>query len=576
MTAALQAAPRRWIPWGLILATLAVYAQVGGYDFINLDDQFYVTENSHVQRGLSLESVRWAFFTAHASNWHPLTWLSHTLDCQLFGLNPGMHHLVNLTFHLAATLLLHRALLRMTSESWPSAMVAALFALHPLHVESVAWVAERKDVLSGFFWMLTIWAYARYAERPDGRRYPVVLLFFVLGLMAKPMVVTLPFVLLLLDVWPLDRAGLLNPDRKKTSIRRLVAEKLPLLLFSLLASVVTIWAQRSGGAIVPVENFSMPDRAANALVSYVRYIGKLFWPSELAVYYPQAGSWTAPQVGTAGLVLGIASWLVIRVARSRPYFAVGWFWYLGTLVPVIGLVKVGGHSMADRYTYVPLIGLFVMIAWGIRDLAARFRLPNSIVACASAAIIAACMTCSRLQLRHWKDSITLFQHVVRVTTNNSLAHFNLGCAFSAQGNHGKAIAQYLEALRIEPTYAKAQFNLEAELAECEREGRAAGEEGTHESIPSNARRAHAHNQLAIIFAGQGLSEKAIFHFSEAARLDPNNPMAHFNLGLALTSVERDGEAVEQFREALRLEPEFAQARANLEKALRRQQKSSSD
>ena len=337
----------------LIFVTLVVFHQLPSYDFINLDDNLYIYENSRVQAGLTLEGVAWAFTTFEAYNWHPLTWLSHMLDFQLFGLRPGLHHLTNLLFHLANTVLLFFVLRRMTGTLWRSGFVAALFALHPLHVESVAWVAERKDLLSAFFWFLSIWAYARYAERPGLNRYLPVLLFFSFGLLAKPMVVTLPFVLLLLDFWPLGRtqfhqAGPDNrPLQQKVSVFRLVWEKIPLFALAAISIVVTFAAQQQGGALKSVEAFPLTTRIANALISYVSYIGKMIWPHNLAVYYPYSGSVPAWQAAGAGLVLLCLTVLVMWTAQKRPYLAVGWLWYLGTLVPVIGLVQVGSQAMAD-------------------------------------------------------------------------------------------------------------------------------------------------------------------------------------------------------------------------------------
>lgn len=555
MTETPHATRERWISLALILLTLLVYGQVCSHDFINLDDQTYVIENPYVNGGLTIDGIRWAFIGSYASNWHPVTWLSHMTDCELFGLNPGGHHLVNLLFHLANTVLLFRVLTRMTRELWPSALVAALFALHPLHVESVAWVAERKDVLSTFFWMLTFWAYVRYVNRPGTFRYLLALLFFLLGLMSKPMLVTLPFTLLLLDVWPLQRVGSLQSGRG-LPVARLFVEKLPFFLCSLGSSVLTLWAQHRGGAVVPVSLVPMSVRIENALSSYASYIGKMFWPSGLAVYYPQSNSWQLWQVLMAGLFLVVVSVLVIQEMQRRPYLAVGWFWYLGTLVPVIGIVQVGGQAMADRYTYVPLIGLFVMIAWGLRDL----RMPDKVIKTATTVVLVLCMAGTWLQLRHWQDSVALFRHTLRVTKNNSLAHFNLGCALYAQGREDESIRHLIEALQIEPTYAKAQYNLETILANP-----------TADADPtSKTNLALAHNQLGIGFAQQGNTIKAVSHFSDAARLEPGNAMAHFNLGLALMAEKRRTEAIAEFREALRIQPGLIEARTHLEAALKQE------
>ena len=372
----------------LIITTFAVYWQVHNHDFINLDDDLYITENDQVQKGLSRESVVWAFTTTHAANWHPLTWLSHMVDFQLYGLNPKGHHLTNVFFHLLNTLLLFFVLQRMTGALWRSGFVAALFALHPLHVESVAWVAERKDVLSTLFWLLTIWAYTWYVERPRRTRYLLTLLTFTLGLMAKPMLVTLPFVLLLLDYWPLGRfqvgqldTALSAPGQASLSTRsvwsqtlRLIWEKAPFFALAAASSIVTFLVQKGGGAVRPWERFPITIRIANGLVSYVKYMGKMIWPSDLAVFYPHPGA-SLPiwQAVAAGLLLLSISIAAIRLAKNHPYLAVGWLWYLGTLVPIIGFVQVGGQALADRYTYVSLIGLFIIIAWGVSDIVAKWR-----------------------------------------------------------------------------------------------------------------------------------------------------------------------------------------------------------
>lgn len=453
----------------LIVATLAVFQQLPEYDFVNIDDYYYVTENVHVTRGLTREGIIWAFTTLHANNWHPLTWLSHMLDCQLFGLKPGMHHLTNLLLHMANSTLLLLVLKRMTGALWRSAFAAALFALHPLHVESVAWVAERKDVLSTLFWLLTVWGYAGYVEYPGRNRYLLVLLFFALGLMAKPMLVTLPFILLLLDYWPLGRVKLWESREggsggiQRSSALHLVREKIPFFALTLASGIVTVVAQYKGGAVRSLNLLPLDVRIANALVSYVGYIGKMIWPQHLAIFYPHPGALPTWQVVGAGLLLLSLSIILLRAAGRFPYLGVGWLWYLGTLVPVIGLVQVGDQAMADRYTYVPLIGLFVLIAWGIPDLMARWRY-RQIALTISAVIVVFCCTVSTWShVKHWRNGTALFTHAVNVTADNALAHDGLGFALARQGRLDEAIAHYSEALRIKPGYAKARYNLEHAL-----------------------------------------------------------------------------------------------------------------
>jgi hypothetical protein len=491
----------------LTLLTVLVYWRVTSHEFVLFDDEVYVTENKQVQEGLSWQGVVWAFTTTDANFWHPLTWLSHMLDCELFGLNPGGHHLTGLLLHVANTLLLLLVLQRMTGALWPSAFVAALFALHPLHVESVAWVSERKDVLSTFFWILTMGAYVRYAEHPKALPYALTLVLFSLGLMAKPMLVTLPFVLLLLDYWPLGRLDMGQmrpsapgrtdtPKAAKSPLFLLLLEKAPFLVLSVVACILAYVAQVQGGAVKSSGLFPMDIRIANALVSYVSYLEKTFWPQNLAVFYPHPGAWPVWQTAGATLLLVSISVLVILCVRKTPYLALGWFWYLGTLVPVLGLVQVGDHAMADRYTYVPLIGIFIMIAWGAQDLANRRRQGAPGFLAAAAAVLIVCGIVSAQQLRHWQNSTTLFQHAIHVTRNNEGAHNNLGLALVEQGRLDEAIAQYLRALELKPLNPRAL------------------------------------NNLGIALAKQGKLEEARECFTRALAIDPEHHLARRNLGVA--------------------------------------------
>ena len=411
----------------LVMATLAVYWQVQNFDFVNFHDDDYVYENRHVKEGLTLESVTWAFTTIHAGNWHPLTWLSHMLDSHVYGMNSGRHHLTNLLFHIANTLLMFMVFRKMTDSLWQSGFVAGLFALHPLHVESVAWVSERKDVLSTFFWMLTKWSYIWYVEHPVVRRYILVVLFFALGLMSKPMLVTLPFVLLLLDFYPLNRFQFQQSDgsanaQQKSIALRLILEKTPLFVLVAMSSAITFYAQKHGGAVASLKVIPLKARVANALVSYANYIGKMVYPSKLTVLYPHPGMLPWWKIAGACFLLVSISFLAIRVVKQSPYFAMGWLWYLGTLVPVIGLVQVGSQSMADRYTYVPLIGIFIIIAWGIPELVAQWRYRKIWLATLATVILTILMAMTWKQVGYWKNSITLFEHTLKVTTNNALPH----------------------------------------------------------------------------------------------------------------------------------------------------------
>ncbi len=569
----------------LALTTLAVFRQVRSYDFTNYDDPSYVSKNPQVQAGLTRDTITWAFTTGHKSIWHPLTWLSHMLDCQLFGLRAGAHHLTNLLLHIANTLLLFAVLKRMTGALWRSAFVAAVFALHPLHVESVAWVAERKDVLSTLFGMLTMAAYLRYVKHPGKVKYLLTLLVFALGLMAKSMLVTLPFVLLLLDYWPLGRFQLgkavTNANRRKRkSINTRsqwqlsyspVWEKVPFFVLSAISSVVTFLAQQSGGALKSIEAFPLIVRIANALISYAKYIGKMIWPSRLAVFYPHPGDrlpmWQA--VVAALLLLAISIW-VIRSAPKRKYPLVGWLWYLGTLVPVIGLVQTGGQAMADRYAYVPLTGLFIIIAWGLSDLLARWRYQKIVLGASAMIVLLALSICTRLQLRHWRNSITLFEHAIEVTNDNHVAHCNLGAAIFEQGRLDEAISHYRQALHIKPHYVGAHYNLGTALQSQGRLDEAISH--FHKALRVNPDYAEAHNNLGISLRAQGKLDEAISHYRQALQLRSDFAEAHNGLGNVLATRGNLDEAISHFRQALQAKPDFAEAHYNLGLALKLQGK----
>ncbi len=486
----------------LAILTVIIFWQLKDCGFINFDDTVYVYENSYVQSGLNANSIGQAFsseLVEKSGNWHPVTWLSLMLDYQIFGLNPSGYHLINLLFHVLNTILLFLIFHRMTKTLWPSAFVAALFAIHPLHVESVAWIAERKDVLSTFFWLLTMGAYSYYIEHPGFRRYFFVLLFFILGLMAKPMLVTLPFVLLLLDYWPLRRFGEIKPDhkirnelfksetsdkqKKKSKKMQAVAikeslevkkpavpqykwsliypllwEKIPLFVLAILSSIVTYVAQQNKGYVQSVEMIPPSVRIGNAFVSYIAYIGKMIWPSNLAVYYPYSVSLPPWQVwGSVLLLIAITS-AVIRKAKRSPYLATGWLWYIGTLVPVIGIVQVGDQAMADRYTYIPLIGLFIMVAWGVLDLLKKWNHRKEILLASSAVSVLCLCIITWTQVGYWQNNITLYDHALKVTDNNWLAYNNRGIAYAALGNLRQAIEDYNRAIEIKPGFAEAYNN----------------------------------------------------------------------------------------------------------------------
>jgi tetratricopeptide (TPR) repeat protein len=552
----------------LVIAILFVYWQVRNFSFVNYDDHQYVTENRYVQDGLTLKSIAWAFTTVHMSNWHPLTWLSHMLDYQLYGMNPGQHHLTNVLFHILNTLLLFLVFRRMTGELWKSGFVAALFALHPLHAESVTWVAERKDVLSTFFWLLTMWCYARYVEHSERDRYLLVVLFFILGLLAKPMLVTLPFILLLFDYWPLNRFQFGSSGDGSYSIQKsfnfgLIWEKIPLFLLSTASCVVTYFVQKSGGAVNSLDAMKFNIRIANAILSYTNYIAKMIWPYKLAVLYPYPEVIPFWEVTGACLVLVFISLLSIGLIKKSPYFAVGWCWFLGAFVPVIGLVQVGLQAMADRYTYVPLIGLSIIIAWGAPDILAGLRHKRIIFAIFTIFVILAIMIFTWFQVSRWKNSITLFKNAVDVTKNNYVAHHKLGEALAIQGETDKAIRHYSEALRIKPDFIAPHLNLGVTLRETGKLNEAIEHFSSVLRLKSDS--AEAHYELGITLEKKGNIDGAEKHYIKALRIKPDYAKAHNNLGIVLAFRKKDKEALYHFVEALRIDSGYAGAYYNLGK-----------
>ncbi len=545
----------------LVAAIVAVYWPVYNCDFVKYDDHVYITDNANIQSGLNLKSLQWAFTSGYASNWHPVTWLSHTLDYQLFGKWAGGHHLINVLFHIANTIVLLCILVRMTGAIWPSAFVAAVFALHPLHVESVAWISERKDVLSTLFWMLTIWAYIRYVENPKGWWYPAAIVLFVLGLMSKPMLVTAPFVLLLLDYWPLQR---------KLS-RKLLIEKIPFFICSFASCIVTFLVQRSYGATVSIKALTPQVRVNNAIVSCLTYITKMIWPSRLAVFYPHPhDGLSATRVVISGLVLVLISIYFIHLARHHRFFAVGWLWYLGTLVPVIGLVQVGIQAMADRYTYMTLTGLLIIIAWSAKEFVPKWRYRNIVLTFLAVTVLIASALISFRQLKYWKNSSTLFEHTLQVTKNNYIILSYYANYLSGVGRLDEAIERYNESLKIAPNYANAHYNLGLALMKS---GRAlAAIDQFSLAVKYRPHFAPAQNELAIALYKQGRNEDAINHFEQVLKLSPDFVDAHLNLGSALLESGKTQQAIEQFRMAIKYKPDLPEAYFNLADAMKEQGK----
>ena len=576
-----------WICLALLLATFAVYAPVRYFDFVNFDDPEFVRDNPHVRGGLTFEGLTWAGTSGESANWFPVTRLSHLLDAQLFGMRAGPHHIANVLFHGLAALLLFAFLDRATGARWPSAFVAFLFAVHPLHVESVAWVAERKDLLCAVFWFLALLAYVRYTERPAAGRYLLVLLPFALGLMAKPMIVTLPFVMLLLDVWPLRR-------------RPGVLEKIPFFALSAAGAMIAYVAQRHSGAVGVLAAFPFGQRVENAVVSSVVYIVKMLWPTRLAVFYPYPSDIPLWQAGLAAVALTGISILVLRSFRACPYLAVGWLWYLVTLAPVIGLVQIGAQARADRYMYVPMVGLSIMLAWGVADLVRRAPRARPAAAVLAAAACLCCAVVAAAQVQHWRNSQSLFEHALAVTGGNYLAHNNLGSALEeipgrlpeaiehyqsalrinpdcaeAHNNLGnawaqlpgqlpEAIAQYQAALRIRPAYVAAHLNLGTALMRTPGRAPEAIAE-YHAAVRLDPHNAEAHNDLGRALAqSPGRLPEAIAEYRAALGADPDNAQAHYNLGNALAQFPgRLPEAIGEYQAALRAKPAYAEAHYNL-------------
>jgi tetratricopeptide (TPR) repeat protein len=533
----------------LSVITLIVYFQVTQNEFINFDDDKYITNNKHVQNGLTLKGITWAFTTGHESNWHPLTWISHMIDVQLFGLNPGGHHLMNLLIHLANTVLLFLVLNRMTKALWQSAFVAALFALHPLRVESVAWAAERKDVLSAFFWILTMGIYVWYVAQRCSKRYLAALLCFALGLMAKPMLVTLPFVLLLLDYWPLGRLGHKEPTReeqpsskkKKGSkapaplkpvqqlpatqwslIRPLLIEKIPFLVLTLLSSIITYIVQAYGGAVSSLGKISLSARISNAFVSYIAYIKKMVWPMDLAVLYPHPMSIPLWEVLGSAFILIVLSIQALRKKERYPFGFVGWFWYTGTLIPVVGIIQVGSQSMADRYTYVPLIGLSIIITWGLPELIKSWSYRKQTFIILSALFLFGLSLLTWQQVGYWRNSIILFDHTLAITNRNLVVQMNRGNTYLELGNYQKAILDYDKALELDPKLTDGYIN------------------------------------RGIAYSHLGNFQQAVRDYDKAIELAPKEATAYFGRGMVYGNLGNDQQAIRDIKVAAQLGEKAAQ------------------
>ena len=594
----------------LALATIVLYWPAMDAGFVNFDDGFYVTSNARVQSGVTLEGIKWAFFNPVCYMWHPLTVLSHMLDCQFFGLKPWGHHLTSVLLHALNTMLVLLLLRRLTGAIWRSLLVAALFGWHPLQVESVAWVAERKNVLSTCFGLLALLFYARYAEVQSQRgkvqgpkskvqsqaagipavqhgsrttvhalrstlhapRYYVLsLLFFALGLMSKPMLVTWPFVLLLIDYWPLNRIQVSDVNLHSRNLRRLVMEKIPFFALAAVTCVVTFMVQKQGGILASADTLPLGARGGNALISYCRYLGKLFWPIHLAVLYPHPGRWPVEKVLLAGVLLLGLSVLFFVQRRRYPFLLMGWLWYCGTLLPVIQLVQTGTHAMADRYAYVPSLGVLIAAIYGAAELLRNWRYRAIALSGMGAVAIVLCLRLTRQQLEYWQDSEALSRHALEVTENNPMAHYLLGNALADRGQIDEAIRQYQEAIRLQPGYAEYHYNLGSVLARS-------GQTGEAIRQLQEALRLQPDNVMARLNLGNALDEsgqidEAIRQYQEALRLQPDNAMAHLNLGISFATKGQIDDAIRQYQEALRMDPGCAEASDNLARALEKKNSS---
>jgi Tfp pilus assembly protein PilF len=586
----------------LMVVTIAVYCQVYSFEFIDYDDPDYVYENPNIQAGLTLKAVEWAFTAGYAANWHPLTWLSHTLDWRLFGSNPAGHHITNLIFHIANTLLLFIVLSQMTGALWPSAFVAALFALHPLHVESVAWIAERKDVLSTFFWMLTMWAYLQYVKRPKISRYLLITIFFALGLMTKPMLVTLPFVLLLLDYWPLNRISCID----WRILYRLILEKIPFIVLSAVLSVVAFLAQQRSGAMPLLAVIPLKFRICNAFISYTKYIDKMVWPARLALFYPHPGRNVSFLHAAISAVLLLAVTIVVlRFAKNRRYLFTGWFWYLGTLVPAIGLVQVGDQAMADRYSYITLTGLFIIIAWGAADLLGKWRYRKITLWLSALLVLSVLTIVTHLQVRHWKDTVAISQRSLKVAGDSFRIHVAIAEAFRKQGRFEEAIRHNREALRIIPQNVTVLNNLGIVLSRTGRIDEAVGcykkaieadpcdseawlnlgyiliDKGEFTEAVSLCRKAlkikpdlnEIRLFLGTTLADRGEFAQAVKEYEDFLRLYPQNAVGHNDFAVILFRQGEFDQAIEHFNLAIQIDPDYTLAKNNLNSALIGKQKS---
>lgn len=559
----------------ITLLTLTVYWPVVHNDFILIDDSQYVTDNKNVTLGVTLENIIWAFSSIHSNNWHPLTWISHMLDCQLFGVDAGMHHLMNLLFHTLNTLLLFIIFYRMTGQIWQCAFIAMLFGLHPLHVESVAWVSERKDVLSTFFWMLVILFYISYTKNRSLAKYMVVFILCLAAFMTKPMVITLPAILLLLDYWPLKRFKFRQENHADLTAGKvnclLIYEKVPLIILAIMLLVVTLVAQRtvSPESLIITnlyENIPLNLRVANAFLSYIKYIVSIFFPFNLAILYPHPDHISMFKTVSAVLVLFVVTIYFFYKLESRPYLLFGWLWYIITITPVIGFIQFGMHAMADRYTYIPSIGIFIIITWGGAEIIRNCHYKKIIASSLALVLMILLLICTRIQLSYWKDSKTLFLHAIEVTKNNASMHNDLGYIYTEESNIDKALFHFSEALKINPSYTHAHFNIGCLLGDINRQDEAIWH--LKEVLKVNPHCEPAHRKISFMLLKQGKTAEAITHCEKALLIDPLNPETHNNFGMALLHQGKVDEAIRHFHIAKQILPDSKAIQDNLNYALK--------
>jgi tetratricopeptide (TPR) repeat protein len=565
----------------VIAIILASYWQVQNYGFISYDDQLYIVDNYRIHSGFTFKSVVDALTNVHTGHWHPLTIMSHMLDWNLFGDNAGGHHWTSVIIHILNAVLLFLFFQYLTGAIWKSAFIAALFAIHPINVESVAWIAERKNVLSTFFWILTMFLYVWYVRSPSWKRYLPMFLCFALGLMAKPMLVTLPFVLLLLDYWPLNRTIINQQNKnqaeipepislKKYKITSLIWEKVPLLFLTAISICLTFYAAKSVGTIVGLGNMPLTKRIGNTIFYYALYLKKLFWPIDLAVFYPLYSEIPIWQIAIAVLLLGGISILVFLYSRQHPYLLVGWFWYLGTLVPVIGIVQVGNQSIADRYAYVPFIGLFIIIAWGGYQVSSKIRYAKVLTALVATFIVMMFAAATYSQVKVWKNSVTLFEDALKSNPDNYLAYNVLGLEAVNRGEHELALSYYYMALKINPRFDPAYNNTGNLLIKMGRPYDAI--RNYEKALKINKMSVEAHYNLGVALLQENYLEGAIAHFREAVELRRDYVEAHNNWGVALMKMGNIQKAVAHFKEALRLNPRHPEALKNIKNAISMQKK----